>query len=186
MIRGFFVAAPSVVRKGEKFSLGIKVLGDVYDCPSTCYYLNQTVPQQSGRFNLSPRGIRFKDNVLPDWEGTVAIKGDEGYDGPSEYSFADGRGTFEGDTRPIVKISGLSFDQPGFHFLTVSEPSSGVSSMSNPIFVCEEEPEERLFWGDLHCHSFFSDGLVAQRSSIHSQGTNLSSTSLRWLTMLKA
>jgi len=37
MVKGF-LAAPSVVRVSEKFSLGVKVLGDVYNCPPACYY----------------------------------------------------------------------------------------------------------------------------------------------------
>jgi len=85
MIKGFFIAAPSVVRVSEKFSLGVKVLGDVYDCPPACYYPKQKIPQQKGRFNLSPRGIIFKDHGLPEWRGSTTIEAYEINEGPIEY-----------------------------------------------------------------------------------------------------
>lgn len=157
MIKGFFITAPSVVHVGEKFSLKIKVLGEVYDVPAGCYYPRS--PQLKGRYNISPRGIRFKDNVLSDWHETVAIESDDSYDGPPLYSFTDCQGVFEGDTRPIARIEDLSFSQPGFHFLTVREPSTNATGLSNPIFVSKEESKERLYWGDIHCQTFFSDGL---------------------------
>jgi len=67
MIKSFFVAAPPVIRIGEKFSLETKMLGDVYGCPLTCYYPNQTVPQQKGRFNLllRSREAAFGTSVWP-------------------------------------------------------------------------------------------------------------------------
>ena len=124
--------------------------------------------------------------MLPDWRGTIIIERDEGYDGPIEYSFANERGIFEGDTRAIARVDGLTFDQPGFHFLTIRDPSSGVSGVSNPILVCGKEPAERLFWGDLHCHTIFSDGIRCPEDYIHSQRTNPSSIYSHYPVMLRA
>ncbi|MDP6381212.1 MAG: CehA/McbA family metallohydrolase, partial [Phycisphaerae bacterium] len=53
----------------------------------------------------------------------------------------------------------LRFDKPGAGCITVCDPESGVSARSNPIIVTESPPAERIYWGDLHSQTYFSDGL---------------------------
>lgn len=152
----FFLAAPSTVQVDEPFKIGIKVIGELYIVDAACY---RSIPQIVGRYNRSPRGIAYMDNVLPKWKGCIEIKGSAGYDGPTFFSFEGITGPYEGDCRPITRIEGLRFHEPGIKFITVSDPKTKRVSTSNPILVSEEPVDEYLFWGDLHCQTFFSDGL---------------------------
>lgn len=44
------------------------------------------------------------------------------------------------------------FSKPGFHWISVNG-GEGLACRSNPIEIFETEPEERLYWGDLHVHT---------------------------------
>ncbi len=149
-LSGFFIVAPSVVGIDEPFELKLKLLGDVREIPPECFPLNQTEPQLSSRYNLSPRGLAFKDNVLPEFEGSIDLSGGDGYEGPATY-------TFEGGRRPIAAIPGIRYTREGFHYITVT--ANGKQARSNPIRVCQAPPAERLFWGDTHAHTIFSDAI---------------------------
>lgn len=155
-IREIGVYAPSVVGVGEAFSIGIKVLTDPYFAKGECY---TSIPSVNGRFNLSPRGMIYMDNVPGEWGGKVEIRGGEGYAGPCGLDFASGTGPYPGDSRPIRRIGGLSYSSPGTRFVSVTDPAGGIKGVSNPIWVTARDPEERLFWGDIHSQTFFSDGL---------------------------
>jgi len=48
-------------------------------------------------------------------------------------------------------------EQEPFDIIEVSDERVGLSGFSNPIELAEE-PELRLFWGDIHGHSVISDG----------------------------
>ncbi|NOZ20395.1 MAG: CehA/McbA family metallohydrolase [Planctomycetes bacterium] len=157
-ITGFFVAAPSTVNVGEEFSIGVKVLCTPYFVGAKCNWRHRA-PCVAGPYNLSPRGITYMDNVPPDWRGTIRIEGDGGYAGPTELSFENVSGLYEDDNRPITRIHGLKFSRPGTKFITIRDPRSGVAARSNPIVVSAAALDERIYWGDLHSQTFFSDGL---------------------------
>jgi len=146
---GFLVVAPSVVRIGETFAVRVRALGPPRPAPWGCYRLR---PDPVGPFNLSPRGIRYLDNTAHDWCGKVILHHPE-FDGPDGADFADA------GARPILTVSGFRCEHPGTVFVTVEDPASGARGVSNPITAVADAPAERLFWGDLHCHTFFSDGL---------------------------
>ena len=153
---GLFLVAPSTVTIGESFSLAVRVLTEPYVVGESCY---GPLPGVAGRYNASPRGLRYMDNVLPEFGGTVHLSGGDGYEGPERFSFSGVRGPYAGDARPIARIGGLRYRTAGTKFIRVREPASGVEAISNPIEVRADEPAERLYWGDLHCQTFFSDGL---------------------------
>ena len=153
---GVCLVAPSTVAVGEPFALGVKMLRPPYAVGSACYHVS---PAVVGRYNLSPRGIAYMDNVPADWAGSIALDGGDGYDGPASVSFAEGSGPCAGDRRPIRRIEGLRFTTPGTKFISARLPDGGVEGTSNSIRVTADPPAERLFWGDLHSQTFFSDGL---------------------------
>ena len=155
-VTGLFVAAPSTVAVAERFGVGVKVLTTPYVAPTGCF---GPMPAVSGRYNLSPRGIRYMDNVPPEWDGMLGIDGDAGYEGPTSLAFAEGNGPYVNDTRPIRRIENMCFRTPGLKFITFHDPVSGVTARSNPIDVTAQAPAERLWWGDIHSQTFFSDGL---------------------------
>jgi uncharacterized protein DUF3604 len=153
-ICGITVVAPSTVTVGETFALGIKMLCEPYFTEWTCKYYDHLSVR--GPFNRSPRGITYMDNAPPEWSGAVEVSG---ADGPDRIDFSEGSGPYPGDKRPIRRIDGFSFSIPGTHFITVRDPDSGVAATSNAICVTADAPAERLFWGQPHIQTIFSDGL---------------------------
>ena len=181
-ITGMFLAAPSVVGVGETFSVGIKMLCEPYPAPWIAKYSGHRVSVAS-MFNRSARGIECLCNTPAEWRGAVRIDRGAGYEGPAEFRFADGGGPYDypprHDKRPIRRVEGLRFTTPGVKFLTYVEPDSGVQAVSNPIVVQAEPPAERLFWGDVHSQTFFSDGLRCPEELLPSLATRRSWTSSR-------
>lgn len=155
-MNGFLVVAPSTVEVGERFSLKIKALCRPYFAGAGCYAPS---PGVVGRYNLSPRGHAYMDNVPQSWQGRIEIRADGGYAGPGHYSFSGVAGPYKGDTRPISSIDGLSFSEPGTKFINVLDPETGITASSNPVHVSGTPLPERLYWGDIHSQTFFSDGL---------------------------
>jgi hypothetical protein len=97
---------------------------------------------------------------LPEWRGELAVDAGTALSGPKELAF-DGthQGVFPGDSRPIRVFRGFSLEEPGFHFIRLVDKESGVEGCSNPICSTEEIPTSRIFWGDPHWQTFFSDGI---------------------------
>lgn len=155
---GIAVTAPSTVGINERFSLGIRVLTNPFNSKWIPRW-QRTQSTVDGPFNESSRGIHYIENVLPGWEGTVNISGNEGYRGLNSYSFSEGKGPYQFDKRPVRRLEGFSFTTPGIKYINVVDPVTGIMGLSNPIVVEGSAPKERLFWGELHCHSFFGDGI---------------------------
>jgi len=61
------------------------------------------------------------------------------------------------DDDPVQTLDGIAFETPGVQYLTLTD-GSGRRFVSNPVRVTAAEPETRLYWGDIHLHSQFSDG----------------------------
>ncbi len=58
---------------------------------------------------------------------------------------------------PVRELHGVEFETPGTQYLTLTD-EEGRRFVSNPVEVSASEPETRLYWGDIHLHSQFSDG----------------------------
>jgi len=58
----------------------------------------------------------------------------------------------------VATVSGVAFETPGIQYLTLTHAQTGRRFVSNPVRVTEEDPAERVFWGDVHLHSQLSDG----------------------------
>ena len=152
--------APSCLAVGERFALKVKVLGPVrkIECRGN---FNDRKPALHGPFNLNvSRRIQYHDNCLPEWTGRLTVDGGPALFGPGAIVF-DGveQGVFPGDTRPIRVVPAGPFTAPGFHFVRLMDEESGVETVSNPVRVTEDAPELRIFWGDPHWQTFFSDGV---------------------------
>lgn len=152
--------APSRVAAGEPFALKIKVLGPSRKIECSGNYCDRK-PALHSPFNLNAaRKIQYHDNCLPEWSGRFRVDAGPALAGPAEIAF-DGRnqGAFPGDTRPIGVFSGFTLKSPGFHFIRLIDAESGIEGISNPVFVTDHEPACRIFWGDPHWQTFFSDGI---------------------------
>lgn len=157
---GVSIVIPSRLRVGEAFAVKVRVLGEVVAVPPTCFPLTAELIL-GGQFNAQPaRGFVYQDNCLPRWRGTQEVRAGDELDGPRTLQF-DGKnqGVFSRDTRPIKTFDGFRFARPGFHFVRLVEPVSGIEALSNAVYVSEDEPVWRIYWGDPHFHSIFSDGL---------------------------
>lgn len=151
---------PSRLAVGELFAVKLRLLGPVHEIPSEGGWCTRK-PGLGGPFNLNvQRRIQYMDNCLPEWSGEIRVGGEGALDGPTTIVF-DGtaQGVYPLDTRPIRCVQGFSWTQPGFHFLRLVDPVSGVEVLSNPCWVTTEMPHERLYWGDPHWQTFFSDGI---------------------------
>jgi len=148
------------MRVGETFSIRVKMLGAVHPIPPAGNYNNKK-PRLRGPFNLnSSRQIQYHDNVLPEWTGCLTVDGEGVLAGPKKLKFdGSNQGVFPEDKRPIATFSGFSWRKPGIHFIRLTDPASGLCVSSNPVKVTAEEPASRLFWGDPHWQTFFSDGI---------------------------
>jgi hypothetical protein len=159
-ITGALCVIPSCLQVGEAFDLKLKLLGAIHPIP--CRNGWRTVkPGLGSPYNLSvERRIQYLDNCPAQWTGELAVLPQAALAGPARLVF-DGtqQGVFDGDTRPIAHFSGFSFTQPGVHFVEMIEPVSGRRISSNPVWVTADQPARRLYWGDPHWHTIFTDGL---------------------------
>ena len=157
---GMLAVIPSRLQVGETFSIKLKILGPIHKIPCAGNYRDWK-PELYSPFNLNVcRQIQYHDNCLPEWSGKIVVDGGPSLTGPKNLIF-DGidQGVFPSDTRPIKEFCGFSFSEPGFHFISLVEPESGVAVWTNPVLVSEAEPEFRIYWGDPHWQTFFSDGI---------------------------
>ncbi len=157
---GMLCVIPSRLGVGETFSLKVKILGPIHEIPCMGQW-NTPKPGLGSPFNLNvQRQIQYTDNCLSQWQGELNIDGGGCLKGKQVIVFdGENQGVFPGDRRPIIEIPGFKWSKPGFHFLKLIEPVSGLEVYSNPVWVSEEKPKLRLFWGDPHWQTFFSDGI---------------------------
>jgi len=163
-LTGFWAVAPSTVRVGETFDLKLKCLTTPHFVPTRCYV---GYPRLAGTFNLSPRGITYMDNVADRWPGPLVFDGGTELSGPGRIDCEALSGTFSEDARALGVVSGFSFRKPGTYTIHVTDSQTGITGQSNPIEVTQDEPELRLFWGDLHSQTYFSDGLRIPEELYH-------------------
>lgn len=60
---------------------------------------------------------------------------------------------------PVGRHEGVAFGTAGVHYLALRRRGTDETYVSNPVRVRESPPDRRLYWGDLHFHSRFSDGV---------------------------
>lgn len=157
---GMLAVIPSRLGIGERFYLRVKLLGPVHPIASKGGF-NTVKPRLFSPFNRNTeRAIQYLDNALPEWTGSLEADGGAALDGVRTLAF-DGRdqGVFPGDTRPIKTFGPFRWTAPGFQFIRLTDPVSGLEAWTNPVYVTADIPDERLAWGDPHWQSIFSDGI---------------------------
>lgn len=60
-------------------------------------------------------------------------------------------------TDPISLLE-MSLPEPGAYWVSIRSQDGTITGVANPILV-EKDPENRIYWGDTHGHSGFSEGI---------------------------
>jgi hypothetical protein len=157
---GMHCVIPSRLGVGESFPVKARVLGEIRTLEPHGAW-NTWKPRLHGPFNLNvQRDIPYQDNCLPEWAGALRVDGGAALAGPERIVFdGERQGAFPGDTRPIGVFAGFRWTKPGMHFLRLIDEASGVEAWANAVHVTEQAPTERIFWGDPHWQTYFSDGI---------------------------
>ncbi|MCM8759722.1 MAG: CehA/McbA family metallohydrolase, partial [Candidatus Omnitrophica bacterium] len=147
---GFYIIAPSIVEPDEKFEIRFKILSEPYFVGSGCWI---GIPNLKSPFNLSPRGIKYLDNVYSGNPGEIEVEIEN-----KKIKYFDYHGVYKNDKRKFGTISDFVFESTGIKFIRIKHPETGIEGVSNPIIV-KEKPDCKIYWGDLHSQTLFSDGL---------------------------
>ncbi|MFC7142188.1 DUF3604 domain-containing protein [Halosimplex aquaticum] len=89
--------------------------------------------------------------LLPEYDGAFTIESTD----PD--AIHPDRLDFDLTDEAVAEQEGIAFETPGVQYLVLTD-EEGRRFVSNPVQVFESEPEYRLYWGDIHMHSQFSDG----------------------------
>jgi hypothetical protein len=57
-----------------------------------------------------------------------------------------------------ITVLDLSVTEPGPHWISLRSIDGRITGIGNPILV-EDDPEYRIYWGDTHGHSGYSEGI---------------------------
>ncbi len=117
------------------------------------YAVAPTTNMVGERFNLKVVILDKFNNKALDYTGTLEFaSSDKQAKLPAPYTFLENdRG---------VKWFSVTLNSPGYHTITVLDKSRGWKAISNPVDCKESEPEQKIWWGDIHSHSEISaDGI---------------------------
>ena len=158
-VTDMLIVIPSRLQVGQTFAIKVKLRGAVRDIPVEATWATSK-PGLGSPFNLNvQRGIQYKDDCPAQWTGKLRVEA-PGLAGPGELTFdGERQGAFAGDTRPIGVFEGFRFEQPGVHFVKLIDEASGLEAWSNAAHATAEAPTRRLWWGDPHFHTIFSDAI---------------------------
>lgn len=159
-LQRIYCVVPSIVVVGECFEIKVKLIGANREI-SCANSWNTKKPTLHSPYNLAQgRKLQYIDNTLPEWTGELVVEASDSLAGPNRLVFdGENQGVFVGDKRPIKTFSGLCLTKPGFHFIKLTDPETGISGDANPIFVTTNELKQRVYWGDPHWQTFMTDGL---------------------------
>lgn len=87
-------------------------------------------------------------NVCDRYRGTVALS-----DLDSAYAGLPPTVTFTARDQGVLIIKDVRLASPGLYRFTATDEENSLHALSNPTH-CEAAPKRRLFWGELHCHSW--------------------------------
>ena len=57
-----------------------------------------------------------------------------------------------------ITVMDLALNEPGVYWISIRSADGSITGEGNPILV-EENPEFRIYWGDTHGHSGYSEGI---------------------------
>jgi hypothetical protein len=66
--------------------------------------------------------------------------------------------TVPAGTEGLTVVRDVHIDQPGTYRIEVRSADGKFTTQSNPVWV-EQNPAQRIYWGETHAHSGFSEGM---------------------------
>ena len=160
----FELVAPSTITVHERFLVRLRVRKPPVKAQwAPTFFLDEPHRVEYGLpgspaspFNSSPRGIHFLDNTDREWTGALHLDPDPARQGPVSVAVTSDNPVSR-SASPV--IGEFSYDRPGIYWLDGEDVETKDRFTSNPIVVKVGPMNQRLFWGDIHCHSFLTDGL---------------------------
>jgi hypothetical protein len=104
-----------------------------------------------GTADLVVRAVDYWGNTLPDYQGTVGV-----WDRASGVLLREL--TFGPEDRGMKHVTDIALPGAGIHRLVVRDDARGFRANVNPILY-PETPQALPYWGDLHGHTYLSDGI---------------------------
>ncbi|HOB86980.1 MAG TPA: DUF3604 domain-containing protein, partial [Bacillota bacterium] len=138
-----WIHAPSTVAPEAEFDLQVQCW-DRFERISAVY--KGTVEFSLESYSLT--NLEPMDDVEAVLPGPYTFTGS---DRPSDMAYRLDNGKDNGRRTFTARI-----DTPGVHYIKVADSETGNTYYSNPILVADSPG--RIYWGDIHTHSIFSDG----------------------------
>ncbi|MCK5843621.1 MAG: hypothetical protein KAG97_02865 [Victivallales bacterium] len=115
--------------------------------PDIIRVLGPTVVEPGEEFSMFLVIYDINRNPVESFEGEAVFSALEEVSGcPAKIAFAS-------RDKGVVRLDRLSMASPGVHRIGVRLPNADLNGISNPI-VCEENPSNKIYWGDLHAHGW--------------------------------
>ena len=111
---GVLVVAPSTVQVDRPFPVRVKLLTEPYYADEGCFSGSGATSRPKSRYNRSPVGIRYMDNVPLEWTGSLVIEGGDGFVGPPASAATRVWGAFADDPGPSRPSPRSGSSAPGF------------------------------------------------------------------------
>ncbi len=137
----------------ELASSPVRVVITSEPCADLLRVLGPSIVPPDEAFHLNVIAFDPHRNVCEQYEGEVHLTAPDGMCGLPE------KVRFGPDQKGIRIIEGVRVSTPGVYRIEARDPGRDLRALSNPI-LCETDPERRLLWGDLHCHSWGDTSLA--------------------------
>jgi hypothetical protein len=90
-------------------------------------------------------------NPSDTYRGTIVFEADGAGGLPAEYTFREA-------DRGAHRFEGIVLRTSGAHRIRVQDKNHSMTADSNPLVAQDQSSSERIYWGDIHTHTMYSDG----------------------------
>lgn len=90
-------------------------------------------------------------NPAAEYRGTVVLEAAEASSLPAAYAF-------QAADRGAHRFEGIVFPREGVFRIRALDRRGKQMAESNPVVVRRAAPREKIYWGDIHTHTMYSDG----------------------------
>lgn len=142
-----WVHAPSIVKQGEQFKFSVQAW-DHWERISASY--TGTISFDLLSYNFTTLATFSSSNTLPSTTTFTGMLFEQGLIPGYDLSRLSGLDCGKHDFVATILDAGL-------HYINATD-NQGHGALSNPILVTNNEPNKRLYWGDIHGHSALGDG----------------------------